>query len=92
MSAQVCSHGVQDDVPAELEQVRGAFDSLSEEASLEHVSRKVVTGVESHGVQAIDPVHPLGEIDLGRRDEQVGVVVHQAVRMTDPVMTRHRLA
>jgi hypothetical protein len=55
--------------------------ALLEHASLEpvlvEVTDPVVAPVEPHRVEAVQPLHPGGELRLGRPDDQVEVVGHQ---------------
>ena len=54
-----------------------AFDHAGFEPILEEVTAAAVAPVEPHRVDAVQPLHPAGELGLCRLDEQVEVVVEQ---------------
>jgi hypothetical protein len=65
------------DVLGHHRQVVVALDDPGFEAALEEVAFPVVTAVEAHRIQAIQPLHPFGELGLRRLDQQMEVIVEQ---------------
>jgi len=61
-----------------------SLDDHGPETTLKHVSHPAVGAIEPLGVDAVDLPHAAREVRLGRLDEQVVVVRHQAVGVTDP--------
>ena len=78
------AHRVQNDVPREFEQVPVAVDDLGFETSLEQMPVEPVTPVELEGVPAKQPLHALRQVLLRRLDEEMDMVVHEAIRMARP--------
>jgi len=54
-----------------------AIEDPSLEATLEKVPNPVVAAVEAHRVEAVEPMHPGGELRLRRPDDEMEVVRHQ---------------
>ena len=61
-----------------------AFDDSRLESALEEVAASFVPPVEPHGVDAVQALHPTGELRLRRPDEQVEVIVEQVPGMHVP--------
>ena len=55
------------------------------EAPLIHVAHRAMASVEGLGVDAVELPHPPRQISLRRLEEQVIVVLHEAVRMAQPL-------
>jgi hypothetical protein len=66
-----------------------ALDHLRPEATAEDVVDAPVALVEAACVRAVEVAHAVGEVRLGRFDEQVIVVAHQAARVDPPAITVH---
>jgi hypothetical protein len=66
-----------------------ALDELRPEAPAEDVVDASVALVESARVPAVEVTHAVGEVRLGRLDEQVIVVAHQAARVKAPTIALH---
>jgi len=69
-----------------------ALDEHSPETPLQDVSHPVVGAVKPLGIHAVDLPHAAGEAHLGRLDEEVVVVRHEAIGMADPVTTLDGIA
>jgi hypothetical protein len=69
-----------------------AVEHARVEAALEEVSRACVPPVEPHRVEAVQALHPAGQLGLCRLDEQVEVVVEQIPRMQLPAVPPRDLA
>ncbi len=54
-------------------------------AAAEEVTKEVVAAVEAGGVGAKEPTHPCDEVGLGRFDDQMEVVTHEAIGVDLPV-------
>lgn len=54
-----------------------AIENPSLEATLEEVPHPVVAAIEAHRVEAVEPMHPGGELRLRRADDEMEVVRHQ---------------
>jgi hypothetical protein len=61
-----------------------ALDHPGRESVLEEVTAAGVAAVDPHCVDAVQPLHPAGELGLRGLDEQVEVVVEQVPRMHAP--------
>jgi hypothetical protein len=76
--------GVVDDVLERVRVLLLGFDYLRAEAAAEDVVPPTVALVEGAGVPAVEVAHPVREVRLGRLDEQVVVVAHQAAHVRAP--------
>src|SRR5881396_2514158 len=65
------------------------FDVLRGVASLEEMAPAAVVAIESARIDAVQNVHPCGEICLSQFDDQVIVIAHQAVGKAAPTVTGH---
>jgi hypothetical protein len=65
------------------------LDHLRPEPPAEDVIYAPVAVVEAARVPAVEVAHPVGEIRLGRLDEKVIVVAHQAARVDAPAVAVH---
>src|SRR4249919_94536 len=79
-------HRVGGDIADDRERVRVVGDELRSVAALEHVARPLVVAVESDGVCPVQAMHRLVEIRTRCLDEQVVVVLHEAVRVAEEVV------
>ena len=50
-----------------------------------------MANVEPHAVAAVEPLHALAQIRIGRLDNRVVVVVHEGVGVNAPAIARVRL-
>jgi hypothetical protein len=66
------------DVRDDLVEIPLVLDHLALEPPLEEVADAVVAAVEADRVQAVQALHPGGELRLGRVNDEVEVVVEQA--------------
>ena len=57
------------------------------EPSLEEMTHPVMALVIGLGVYTIELSHSFGQVSIGSFNDQVIVIVHQAIGMTDPVKT-----
>ncbi len=62
------------------------------EASLKEVSNPTETPVEAHGMEAVQPLHPSGELGLRRDDDKVEVIWHQRPDEHLPIEAQRDLA
>lgn len=85
------AHGVEKDVARGFGELRVAVDHDGGESAEEDVSSLGMPPVEPLRVATVQPLHPNGERRLGRRDEEVVVVSHQAVSPYQPLVPRARL-
>jgi hypothetical protein len=67
------------------------LDHAAFEAALEEMALAVVAAVEADRVQAIQPLHPRGQLRLVRVDEEVEVVVEQVPAHDPPAVTARDL-
>jgi hypothetical protein len=84
--AQPRLDGVERDVARDRQQLGIAPHDHRGVPPLKDVADVPVPPVERLGVQPVQPVHAHREIWLGRLDEQVHVVAHQAVRKAPPAL------
>jgi hypothetical protein len=79
-------HGVERDIDASLEEMCLAVDGLRVEASSEEVPTALMAVIEVLGVRGFQPLHPLAEIGVPRLDDQMEMVVHEAVGPAVPTV------
>src|ERR1044072_4766640 len=60
------SHGIEHDVPGDLQKIRLAIDEMRLEPPLEKMSDTLVSAVEPGGVVAVEILHPQREVRLRR--------------------------
>lgn len=82
--ADAGSNRVQGHVPRKLEEMRVRLDKRAVEAVLEDVADEVVSSIEPLRVPEVEVVHPERDVRLRGLDDEVIVVVHQAVRVAVP--------
>lgn len=76
---------IQNNISRKLQQVALSVNENGLEPSLKDVPGPVMSAVEALGVHPIQLSHPTGQIGVGSLDEQMVVVLHQAVGVTSPV-------
>ncbi len=81
------AHRVEDQVARKLEKVTVLIDQDTLEASLKEVADTAMGTVDVLGVDTVELSHALGQIGVGRFDQQMIMIRHQAIGMTDPVET-----
>lgn len=84
--AQASSNRVQDEIPAELEQMALALQMHGMEAALKQVAAGLVVLIERLGVTAVQQLDPDGQAGCRDHDEQVVMVGHQAVAEAAPAV------
>lgn len=84
--AQASSNRVQDEIPAELEQMALALQMHGMEAALKQVAAGLVVLIERLGVTAVQQLDPDGQGGCRDHDEQVVMVGHQAVAEAAPAV------
>jgi hypothetical protein len=80
------------DVPSDSSSMPITLDKPRVETVLEEVSRPRVALVEPHGVEAVQSMHPRGELEAPCRHDEVKVVGHQAERSRSPTEPVDRIA
>jgi hypothetical protein len=68
-----------------------ALDDGCVVSALEQVAFETVPPVEPSRVDTVERVHSFGEVRLGRGDDQVEVIAHQAVCDAFPVAVQRAL-
>ena len=76
---------VQDGVTGQLKQVAVLFDQNGFEASLKYVADALMAAVESLGIHAVQLAHAFREVGIRGFDNQMIVVGHLAIGVTNPV-------
>lgn len=61
-------------------------------APLKEVSHAPVMAVETLGIHAVHVPHALRQVAIGCLDQQVIVIVHQAIGMAPPAQSYHHVA
>jgi len=82
-------YGVQHHVPTQLQQITLLLYNDGFISPLEDVSRLAVPSIESLGVNSIEVPHPPAEIALRGFDNQMIVIIHQAIGVAEPVEPGH---
>lgn len=80
----MCSHGVKDHISAELEKIGVLVDDDGLVSSLKDMPRFLMSPVVFLGVHAVELSHPFREVCFRSFDDQVVVIVHEAVGVTEP--------
>ena len=78
---------VEHNIPTKLEQVGILLHEDRFEPSLKHVADFPVSAVELLRVDAVELPHSLGKVCVGCFNEEVVVIGHETVRMTNPVVS-----
>ncbi len=78
---------IQDDVAADFEKMSVFLYKHGFVPALEEVTCSLVPLIKSLGVESIQLSHSEGEVAIRRLDENVVVISHEAVSVTDPVVT-----
>ena len=86
------AHRVKHHVARDLEQVALALHQDGLEPALEHMPHLAMPAVEALRIHTIELAHPGRQVRLGRFDQHVEVVAHQAPRVAPPVEPRAHLA
>lgn len=61
------------------------FDNYSLKSALEYMADPLVATIEGLSVNAVQMPHAHGKIAVGRLNQEMVVVVHEAISMTNPV-------
>lgn len=83
----ICSDRIEDDVPADLEQMAVLLNEDGLVPTLEEMTGSAVQSVKELRIHAVQLPHAERKISVRRLNEEVIVVVHQTVGVTDPVVT-----
>ena len=75
--------GIEVNVLNQLAGVAVGLDEMGFEAALKEVSASAVAAVESDAVGGLEPAGSVGEVGAGCLEEEVIMVVHQAVAVDD---------
>jgi hypothetical protein len=78
--------GIGGDVRGGRHEVRLGLDAHGAISALEHVPTPPVTVIELTRVRAVQPLHPGAQVRLRRLEQEMEVVVHQAVREAAPAL------
>jgi len=76
---------IQNNIPHKLQQIALFVNENGLEPSLKDVPNPIMPTIEALGVHPVQMSHPTGQIGIGSLDEQMVVVLHQAVGVTSPV-------
>ena len=83
-------HWVEREVANQHEKLRIALDMDGVKSPLEQVTCQTVAMVEQLRVPAAQVLTPCREVRLRRLDDEMNMVVHEAVRVTSPPVSPHR--
>lgn len=86
-----CPYGVEEHIPAELEEVVVLIDDDRLESALENMASFLVSPVILLGVDAVEMLHATGKVAFRGFNDQVVMIVHQAIAMAYPVIPRDGL-
>ena len=78
-------HRIQDNVAGQFKQVGVAVNQESLAAPLEDMDHAPSARVELQRLDAVELAHTTCQIDVCRLDQQMVVIAHQAIGVTDPV-------
>ena len=78
---------IQHDVPAHFQKMTVFLDQDGLIPALEQVTGPSVPFIEQLGIDAIELPHTDGKIAVRGFDEKMIMVSHEAIRVTDPVIT-----
>ena len=85
MFYHACPHRVEHNVAAKLQQIAVTLHKNGLVPSLENMTYPVVATVKTLGVNPVYVPHPLGKFAFNCFYQQVVVVVHKAIGVTEPV-------
>jgi hypothetical protein len=85
MAGTLCSHRVKHDVAADLQKMAVLLNENSFESSLKQMTDPAMALVVGLGVYPIELPHSFGQVSIRRFNNQMIVIVHQAIGMADPV-------
>lgn len=85
MVGTFCSHRVKHDVPADLQKMAVFLNENSFESPLKQMTDPAMALVVGLGVYPIELPHSFGQVSIRRFNDQVVVIVHEAISMADPV-------
>ena len=80
---------VEHDIAGQLQEVRLLLHNDPLVPALEHMPHAPMPPVEALGIDPVQLAHAFGQVAVRRLDQQVIVVVHQAVRVHGPVEVPH---
>jgi hypothetical protein len=79
-------HGIQDDIPANLQEVAVLLDEDSFIPPLEQMANPAVPFVEELGVDSIQLPHAVRKVSIGRFNKKMKVIGHETVGVANPVV------
>lgn len=83
MAGSVGSHGVKHDVAADFQKMTVFLNENSFESSLKEMTDPAMLLVIGLGVYPIELPHSFGQVSIRRFNDQMIVVIHQAISMAD---------
>jgi hypothetical protein len=86
-----CPNRIEDNMPTDLEQMGILLHENRLIAALKYVPGSSVSAVEFLGVYAIQLTHSFGKVSVRSLNEKVVVIVHEAVRVTNPIIALHKI-
>jgi hypothetical protein len=89
--AEACSDGVEVDVAAGVFEVTLRLDDPRGEAGAEEMAAAAMPPVERQRIRAVEVLDARGQVGLGRVDNGMHVVGHQAVRVALPAVALDRV-
>ncbi len=84
--ADACAHGVEAGVAGQFQQVGFALHDDGFKAALKDMAYAPIRAVVGLGVHAVELAHACAQVAVHRLDNDVVVVVHQAVGVAGPVV------
>ena len=82
-------HRIQDQVPTELLQVALLVHQDTLESPLQDMANATMPPVKGLCIDTVQPQHAVTEVGLGRFQEEMIVIDHQAVGIASPVLLGH---
>lgn len=89
MIDEPCTHRVEHDVSRHRKQIRFFFNDKRFVATLKQVTDPTMACMKPLRVVPVEIAHGGGEICVGCFNEQVKVVIHEAIRMNNKVVQLH---
>jgi hypothetical protein len=86
------AHGIEHHIARQLQQIGIPLHQDGLEPTLEEMTHQPMAAIARLGVDAVELTHPLGEVRIGRLDDEVIVVGHLAPGVAAPVETAAHLA